>query len=132
MYLWSGQGLAGKTCLCSMCITGVDGQKGGRPFSEGSLTWLANWCWLPAGVQPRPRAQGLRCDHFPCDPASMAWASSQHGGWVPRVSILRERETSGRYTAFMIWPQSQIVSLLLNSISQGSHKSPSFKRGGRT
>ena len=112
----------------------VEGQKGGGPFSEYSLTWLANWCWLPAGVQPRTRAQGLWCDHFPCEPASVAWASSQHGGWVPRVSILRERErereTRGRYIAFMIWPQSHIVSLLLNSVRKAVTKVTKFQKGG--
>ena len=42
----------------------------------------------------------------------------------------RERETRGRYIAFMIWPQSHIVSLLLNSVRKAVTKVTKFQKGG--
>lgn len=69
------------------CLTG-----GWRTyFQEGVLTWPANWCRLLAGELSQAEGQRPR---LLCTWASLwaAWASSQHGGWVSRASIPKDRK----------------------------------------
>lgn len=56
------------------------------PLPSSSLPWLASWCrrGLEASVP-------LLTD-FHMGPCQAAWTSSQHGGWAPAASILRDRK----------------------------------------
>ena len=60
------------------------------------------------------------------------WLGSQgeHSERERETERERERETRGRYIAFMIWPQSHIVSLLLNSVRKAVTKVTKFQKGG--
>ena len=112
-----------------MCLNGWKDRRVGDPFLSAHLR---GW-QIGAGCQLEfSKAQGS---------GSQAWSLSM---WACQCGLgfltawwlgsqgehsERERETRGRYIAFMIWPQSPIVSLLLNSLSQGCHKSHQVSKG---
>ena len=70
-----------------------------------SLTHMSgSWCWLLIG------------------PLHVAWASSQHGGWVPRANIPTEKEPSGS------WKSHSLTSFCLLEMS---HKGQLIFQGRR-
>lgn len=54
--------------------------------AEGFSLTSGSWSWLLPG------------------PLHVAWASSQHGGWVPRASIPAEKEPSGSWKSHSLTP----------------------------
>lgn len=77
-----GQGTTGTAYPCSvMASAGWLKGSGLKSFEGLSSCVLGGWCWFMSGNEP-----------LHVTSAGLVWASSQPEGWVPRVSILGERE----------------------------------------
>lgn len=89
-----GQGTTGAAYPCSvMASAGWLKGSGLKSFEGLSFCVLGGWCWFTSGNEP-----------LHVTSAGLVWASSQPEGWVPRVSILGERENQvDAIPLWMLW-----------------------------
>lgn len=113
-----------KTRFCPMTSVPSAGRSRiwGLESSDVSLTRVSeDWCWY------QPECQLMAC--------SGGLASPQHGGWVPRMSILTEREQErkkgpgGSHIAFvtLLWTSPGTASTACHWPVQSQALIPRFK-----
>ena len=124
--LQSGQSSVGKLVSAPLGITYSDSKAEGVESSEVSFAHTSDSsCWLLAGSSAGAGTSNMW-------PLHVAWASSQHGGWVPRMSVPREGEPGGSYVTFCNLALEVMQHLPLYSVHCSSHKRPSKSKGRRT